>query len=131
MAAILENYDLARRTLDDFRQYGFRVLLDDFGTGYSSLSHLRDLPIDGIKLDRSFVEQLPDRPRETAIARSTIRLAHDLNLQVTAEGVETARQAEFLTQEGCDFLQGYGISHPLDGESFILWRQAYRPHPIA
>lgn len=129
--AILENYDLARRTLDDFRQYGFRVLLDDFGTGYSSLSHLRDLPIDGIKLDRSFVEQLPDRPRETAIARSTIRLAHDLDLQVTAEGVETAQQAEFLTQEGCDFLQGYGISHPLDAESFILWRQAYHPHPIA
>ena len=125
--AILENRDLARRTLDDLRSFGFRILLDDFGTGYSSLSHLRDLPIDGIKLDRSFVEKLPDQPRETAIARSTIRLAHDLDLTVTAEGVETFSQAAFLTQEGCDFLQGYGISPPLDGEAFLKWRQDYRP----
>jgi len=128
--AILENYDLARRTLDNLRMRGFRIVLDDFGTGYSSLSHLRDLPIDGIKLDRSFVDQLPDHPRETAIARSTIRLAHDLNLTVTAEGVETETQAQFLIREGCDLLQGYGISRPLPPDKFISWRQTYQPGAI-
>ncbi len=128
--AILENHDLARRTLEDLQRYGFRVMLDDFGTGYSSLSHLRDLPIDGIKLDRSFVEKLPDHPRETAIARSTIRLAHDLALTVTAEGVETKAEAAFLIDEGCDYLQGYGISRPLDADTFLHWRQDYRPGPI-
>ncbi len=128
--AILENHDLARKTLTNLRAHGFRVVLDDFGTGYSSLSHLRDLPIDGIKLDRSFINQLPDHPRETAIAKSTIRLAHDLDLNVTAEGVETAIQAKFLISEGCDLLQGYGISHPLPPEAFLHWREQYHPQAI-
>jgi diguanylate cyclase (GGDEF)-like protein/PAS domain S-box-containing protein len=102
---------LARFT--ELREFGVRFSIDDFGTGYSSLSYLKRFPIDTLKIDRSFVANLPADPDHSAIASAIVSLAHSLRLQVVAEGVETAAQAEFLRSLGCDFAQGYLYSRPL------------------
>ena len=102
----------AREVLNGLRRLGVEVSLDDFGTGFSSLAHLKDLPIDEIKIDRSFVSGLDVNAADLAIVRSTISLAHDLGLRVVAEGVETPKVADELESLGCDLLQGYLIGRP-------------------
>ena len=102
----------ARDVLNGLRRLGVEVSLDDFGTGFSSLAHLKDLPIDEIKIDRSFVRGLDVNAADLAIVRSTISLAHDLGLRVVAEGVETTTVADELESLGCDLLQGYLIGRP-------------------
>ena len=104
--------DRAIEILKSIRELGVQVSIDDFGTGYSSLSYLRRLPINQIKLDRSFIEHLTESDRDAAIVQSIIHLAHQLNLEVVAEGVETLKQAAFLYQQGCDLLQGYFYARP-------------------
>jgi diguanylate cyclase (GGDEF)-like protein len=103
----------AREVLNGLRRLGVEVSLDDFGTGFSSLAHLKDLPIDEIKIDRSFVSGLDVNAADLAIVRSTISLAHDLGLRVVAEGVETPKVADELESLGCDLLQGYLIGRPI------------------
>jgi len=100
-------------TLQELHAAGIGIALDDFGTGYASLSHLKRLPLDRLKIDRSFVRGLHTNPQDAVIARAIITLAHGLGLQVVAEGVETERQFQFLAEEGCDYAQGYLISVPL------------------
>jgi diguanylate cyclase (GGDEF)-like protein/PAS domain S-box-containing protein len=100
---------------------GIRIAIDDFGTGYSSLGHLKDLPIDKIKIDRSFVKDLPRDPGSVAIARAIVQLAHGLGRVVIAEGVETEVQRRFLLELGCDELQGELISRPLPSTAFARW----------
>jgi EAL domain-containing protein (putative c-di-GMP-specific phosphodiesterase class I) len=95
------------------RERGLKVAIDDFGTGYSSLSYLASLPIDALKIDRSFVLQMVDNPQSTSIVTTIISLAHSLELEVIAEGVETREQARFLRLLKCDEIQGYLISRPL------------------
>ncbi|WP_425917650.1 bifunctional diguanylate cyclase/phosphodiesterase [Acinetobacter sp. TSRC1-2] len=105
----------AERTVEilkSVRALGVQVAIDDFGTGYSSLSYLRRLPINQIKLDRSFIEELTINNQDAAIVQSIIHLAHQLNLEVVAEGVETLKQASLLYQQGCDLLQGYFYAKP-------------------
>lgn len=105
----------AERTIEilkSVRALGVQVAIDDFGTGYSSLSYLRRLPINQIKLDRSFIEELTINNQDAAIVQSIIHLAHQLNLEVVAEGVETLKQASLLYQQGCDLLQGYFYAKP-------------------
>ena len=105
----------AERTVEilkSVRALGVQVSIDDFGTGYSSLSYLRRLPISQIKLDRSFIEELTINNQDAAIVQSIIHLAHQLNLEVVAEGVETLKQASLLYQQGCDLLQGYFYAKP-------------------
>ncbi|MBP1137268.1 diguanylate cyclase (GGDEF)-like protein/PAS domain S-box-containing protein [Arthrobacter sp. PvP023] len=100
------------RQLDLLRDAGVRVALDDFGTGYSSLGRLQELPVDAVKIDRSFVSMVRTGAEKLPILNSMINMAHSLGLTVTAEGIETAAQAGYLTNLDCDSLQGYLFSHP-------------------
>jgi diguanylate cyclase (GGDEF)-like protein len=112
----LENIDLAMSVLAQLRGLGVRASLDDFGTGFSSLSHLRVLPISRIKIDRSFVRDIPSDRKDGAIVAALIELAHSLDLTVIAEGVETNEQRVFLDSHGVDLLQGYLLYRPKSAE---------------
>jgi diguanylate cyclase (GGDEF)-like protein/PAS domain S-box-containing protein len=105
---------------------GIRVSVDDFGTGYSSLGHLKELPIDKMKIDSSFVKDLPGNRGSTAIARAIIQMARSLGITAIAEGVETEAQRSFLALNGCDELQGDLISKPLPAAQFEAWVRARR-----
>jgi EAL domain-containing protein (putative c-di-GMP-specific phosphodiesterase class I) len=100
---------------------GVRLSVDDFGTGYSSLTHLRELPIDEIKIDKSFVIGMKSSEADAAIVRTVIDLAHNLGKQVCAEGVEDAETLQRLKEMGCDLAQGYWISRPASAEVFMQW----------
>ncbi len=104
-------------TLNTLNVLGIRISLDDFGTQYSSLSYLKNFPFDTIKIDKYFVSDLETNAKSQAIVRSIIVLAHDLDMQVTAEGVETPAQAQWLRELGCDRIQGYLISTPLGADA--------------
>ncbi len=117
--------------LDVARQNGMSVVIDDFGTGYSSLSYLSRLPIDGLKIDRSFVARMVEDPQSTAIVTTIISLAHALELKVVAEGVETAQQAQFLRLLRCDQIQGYLVARPLpEGELPELLTKRFTPSKL-
>jgi EAL domain-containing protein (putative c-di-GMP-specific phosphodiesterase class I) len=104
--------------MDELAQAGVALSLDDFGTGYSSLSYLKRFPIDTLKIDRSFVINIPDDPNDCAIAGAIVGMAKQLGHKVIAEGVETAQQLMFLKSLGCDELQGYLFSAPVPPEKF-------------
>jgi len=108
------------------RAAGIRVSIDDFGTGYSSLSYLRRLPIDKIKIDRSFVADLVDDPEAALIVAALIDMAHGIGLRVLGEGVETQAQLDFLRQRDCDAAQGYLISRPLEPDALAQWLRSRR-----
>jgi len=110
--------DKAVAALRRLKDIGVIVSLDDFGTGYSSLSYLKRFPIDVLKIDKSFVDDVTTSPNDAAIAMSVISLAHNLNMRVIAEGVETREQVAFLKERGCDEMQGYYFSRPLPAEAF-------------
>jgi diguanylate cyclase (GGDEF)-like protein len=101
------------------RLMGVQVWLDDFGTGFSGLSHLRRVPVDGVKIDRSFVADIPRDPDDLALTTAIIAMAHSLNITVVAEGVEKAEQSTVLRDRGCDLAQGYWYGHPLDLDGFL------------
>jgi PAS domain S-box-containing protein len=109
---LMQNIDRTRVVLADLKALGVRIAIDDFGTGSSSLGHLKDLPVDVIKIDRGFVAQLGADPRDTAILRAVITLADTLEITVTAEGVETADQLGDLISMGCEEGQGYYFARP-------------------
>lgn len=111
---VMQNPDHAARQLGAMRSMGVHLSLDDFGTGYASLGHLKKFPIDTVKIDRSFVQDLPADPDSVAITRAIIAMAHSLKIAVVAEGVETAGQFDFLREHGCDAIQGYYLSGPLE-----------------
>jgi EAL domain-containing protein (putative c-di-GMP-specific phosphodiesterase class I) len=95
------------------RRLGVKIAIDDFGTGYSSLSYLRRLPLDAVKIDRSFIEQLAQDPRQAALVRAIVELGRALGLTTIAEGVETAAQARRLVDLGCELAQGYFFGRPM------------------
>ncbi len=115
---ILRNPDRSVVTLNRLHDLGIHLSLDDFGTGYSSLSYLKRLPVDTLKIDRSFVEGLPDDTNDTQIVRMICALAKSVHLEIVAEGIETEAQRDFLIAQGCDYLQGYLIAKPLPPEGF-------------
>lgn len=117
-STLMERADENSRMLEQLRANGIRIAIDDFGTGYSSLSYLSRFPIDSIKIDRSFVRDLPQNTDDCAIATSIIELAHSLRLEVIAEGVETVEQHSFLREKGCDTVQGYYLGMPMGAEDF-------------
>lgn len=108
-----DNIDSTIVKMETLRQLGIRFSLDDFGTGYSSLSYLKMLPLDQLKIDKSFVDDIFDDPSHAAIARTIMALAKSLDLNVVAEGVETQQQLDWLLENGCKAFQGYFFSHPL------------------
>ncbi len=112
-SVLMHDTDRALKTLEALNDHGVRLAVDDFGTGYSSLAYLKRFAIDTLKIDRTFVRDVPDDADDRAIVRSVIALAHSLNLSVVAEGVETERQIDFLRHQGCEAAQGYLISAPL------------------
>ena len=111
-SAIMANPKQAADILTSMKQMGLLITVDDFGTGYSSLAHLNRLPIDAIKIDKSFVMKMATEAQDAVIVRSMIHLAHNLNLKVVAEGVENRQTMDMLRTMGCDMAQGYYISHP-------------------
>src|SRR4051812_33126515 len=107
--------------LGQLADMGIVIALDDFGTGYSSLSRLRDLPIHKVKIDRSFVSRMDERPQDALIVRSVIALAKSLHLRVVAEGVESEAVWRRLSDLGCDVAQGHYLSRPLPPDELIAW----------
>ncbi len=118
---LMGDRERARGILTELRALGIRVAVDDFGTGYSSLAYLRELPIDQLKLDRSFVQPMADDPRAAAIVRSTIDLAHSLGMTLVAEGVEDEATAGQLASSGCDESQGFYFSKALPAAELEQW----------
>jgi EAL domain-containing protein (putative c-di-GMP-specific phosphodiesterase class I) len=112
-SAAMQNTEETIDALTKIKALGIKIAIDDFGTGYSSLSYLTRLPLDVLKIDRSFVTGLPDNRNDASIARAIITMAHSLGLNVIAEGVEHERQLDFLAQNDCDEVQGYLLSRPL------------------
>jgi EAL domain-containing protein (putative c-di-GMP-specific phosphodiesterase class I) len=110
---LMKDVQTSIRKLSILRGMGIRVAMDDFGTGYSSLSYIARLPIDAVKIDRSFVSGMVSSPQDKAIVTTILALAHSLGLEVVAEGVETAEQAQLLAALGCDKAQGYFYDRPL------------------
>lgn len=113
--------------LSDLRRMGFAIALDDFGTGYASLTHLRDLPIDTIKLDRSFIVEMNRSLADRAIVRAVIGLGHDLGMRVLAEGIEIRAQLDAVVELGCDLGQGYLFGRPMPAGDATGWLQAHSP----
>jgi diguanylate cyclase (GGDEF)-like protein len=114
---LLEDDALTASTLERLRELGLKLVIDDFGTGYSSLSYLHRLPIQGVKLDRSFVKEMESSERRATIVSAVVNLTKQLALETVAEGVETSAQVERLRRMGCDFVQGYFFSPAVDAAS--------------
>jgi len=124
-SAIIGDPDLALSVLSELKSLDARVAMDDFGTGYSNLAYLQRLPLDVLKIDRSFVEHMVDDRDKVAIVRTIQSLAEVLGMKTTAEGVETADQARLLSALGCDFGQGYLFARPMhSGDALAYWRQS-------
>src|SRR5688572_5951289 len=129
-STVMHNAPRAVALLGELKAMGIRIAIDDFGTGYSSLAYLKRFPIDCLKIDRSFVADVPREGGNTAITQAIIAMAHSLGLKVIAEGVETIEQLEFLRDHGCDELQGYYISRPVpEGEATALLQNAAGMRP--
>ena len=122
-SALMKDPDSAREVLQQLRDLGVELAIDDFGTGYSSLAYLRHLPVDCLKVDRSFVAELAEGHAE--IASAVIALARNLNLRTVAEGVETAEQADELTRLGASYLQGFSLAMPMTGGASAAWFAAH------
>jgi diguanylate cyclase (GGDEF)-like protein/PAS domain S-box-containing protein len=119
---IMSDLDKARQVLEDLRPLGVRLAIDDFGTGYSSLSYLKQFRVHRLKIDKSFVRDLKIDSDDAAIVSAILSMARDLNVQVVAEGVETAEQLAFLAERHCEFIQGYYFSRPLPANDLMrLW----------
>ena len=128
---LMDDFDSASRTLEELKAMGIRLAIDDFGTGYSSLSYLKHLPIDTIKIDRSFISEIPGDNGDVAIVNAIVTLARILGRTITAEGVETRGQLDLLTDIGCDYLQGFLFSRPVEAAEFALLLRAVSLKAIA
>ena len=125
--SIMADHGRTSAVLSDLHELGVTLTIDDFGTGYSSLRHLRALPIDTIKIDRSFVGGMEGSGADAVIAGSVIQLAHGLGMSVVAEGVERATTLDLLSRHDCDEAQGYLLSEPMAAEEVVPWLRRYEP----
>ncbi|MGA0613109.1 EAL domain-containing protein, partial [Caldimonas sp. KR1-144] len=121
---LMDDLGEVQRRLREIKALGVQIAVDDFGTGYSSLGHLKELPIDKIKIDRSFVQDLPHDRDAVAITQAIIQLARSLGLAVIAEGVENEAQQRFLADLGCDEWQGLIVSAPLTAPALEAWARS-------
>jgi len=120
---LMHNTDAILGTMEELHAHGVAFSMDDFGTGYSSLSYLKRFPIDTLKIDQSFVRDIPRDPDDAAIAQAIIAMAHNLDIRVIAEGVETAKQLAFLRSKRCNGMQGYYFSKPIPAEAMTALLQ--------
>ena len=116
---LMEQIDLAVELLDQIKSLGIAVTIDDFGTGYSSLNYLKRLPIDTLKIDRVFIDDIPDDKDDMEISSAVIAMAHKLGLKVVAEGVSTQAHWDFLAQNKCDIAQGYLLGKPMGAQDLL------------
>ena len=116
--------------LHQLKSVGIKVAMDDFGTGYSSLSYLQQFPFDILKIDQCFIRKIDQNPKNAAIAQAIITMAHQLNLRVVAEGVETTEELTFVHENNCDEIQGYFFSEPITSEEFTQLLQTENPFPF-
>jgi diguanylate cyclase (GGDEF)-like protein/PAS domain S-box-containing protein len=126
---LLDNVESVIATLHQLHALGIKLAIDDFGTGYSSLSYLKRFPVDYVKIDQTFIRDLSQGGEDAAITRAIIALAHNLELKVVAEGVETQDQLDFLRLQGCDEIQGYLISRPIEALDFVRVLRAHVASP--
>ena len=124
--AVMTERDIIRGVLRQLRELGTRIVIDDFGTGYSSLANMRHLPLDGVKIDRSFVTDLDTDHDDLVIVSSIIELARNLHLETTAEGVESIASWERLADLGCTHVQGYMLAKPMPAHLVFGWLQRYQ-----
>ncbi len=127
---LMDDLPQVRRTLERLRAQGIRIAVDDFGTGYTSLAHLKNLPIDRLKIDRSFVQDLPGDEGAAAVAHAIVRMAIGLRLGVVAEGVENLAQLEWLAAHGCDEVQGHLIAAPMPADECERWLATPWQRPV-
>jgi EAL domain-containing protein (putative c-di-GMP-specific phosphodiesterase class I) len=129
-SAIMHNATRAVEVLTAIKDLGVRLAIDDFGTGYSSLAHLKRFPIDTLKVDRSFIREVPNDAEDKAIAEAIIAMGKTLSLTVVAEGVETPQQQAFLSERLCDEMQGYYFSTPVAAQDFAELLRSHDPKPL-
>jgi EAL domain-containing protein (putative c-di-GMP-specific phosphodiesterase class I) len=125
-SAIMADPFRALRALEHLRELGIRLSIDDFGAGYSSLAYLKRLPVEEIKIDKSFVLAMTTEGEDAAIVRSTIELARNLGLETVAEGVESQHAWDDLRRLGCDLIQGYHLTPPLPADALLVWATQLR-----
>jgi EAL domain-containing protein (putative c-di-GMP-specific phosphodiesterase class I) len=128
--SVMSDAEYAMQVLNRLSSMGITLAMDDFGTGYSSLSYLKRLPVDEVKIDKSFVLNMQHDENDAVIVRSIIDLAGNLGLRVVAEGVETTNTWDALRDMGCDIAQGYVISRPLPADQFDAWLETVTPTPL-
>jgi diguanylate cyclase (GGDEF)-like protein/PAS domain S-box-containing protein len=127
---VMQNAEQATAVLNELRKIGVSLAIDDFGTGYSSLVYLKRLPIDTLKIDKEFIDDLTRDPDDEAITSTIITMGHSLGLNVIAEGVETELQLNFLRDHGCDEIQGHWLSKPIEGERCLAFIRGWRPEAV-
>jgi len=127
---IMEYSTINLTILEDLRNIGCKISIDDFGTGYSSMSYLKSLALDTIKIDKSFITDLPDDSHDAEVSKAIIALSKSLGYQVVAEGIETAAQEAFLKAHGCDIGQGFYFAKPMSSENFISFFKTYKQKKI-
>ena len=115
--------------LDKLHTMGLKLAIDDFGTGFSSLSYLKLLPVDILKIDQSFIQDIPEDEDATTITSSIIALAHELKLNVIAEGIETEKQLEVLRSRKCDYAQGFYFAEPMPADDLVEYLLQHRELP--
>ena len=127
---VMQNAEQATAVLNDLRNIGVSLAIDDFGTGYSSLVYLKRLPIDTLKIDKEFIDDLTRDPDDEAITSTIITMGHSLGLNVIAEGVETELQLNFLRDHGCDEIQGHWLSRPIDAEHCLAFIRSWQSEAL-
>lgn len=127
---VMQNAEQSTAVLNELRKLGVALAIDDFGTGYSSLVYLKRLPIDTLKIDKAFVNDLTRDPDDEAIVTTIITMGHNLGLSIVAEGVETEEQLVFLRNRGCDEIQGYWVSAPMDPQRCLAFIRSWLPSRV-
>ena len=125
---MIDNPRRAINILNELKEIGLKIALDDFGTGYSSLGQLKHYPIDTLKIDRSFIKEIPFDSDDKALTKAIITMGKTLGMIVIAEGVETIEQQQFLQEHGCDLIQGFYFQKPLPADEFDQWYRSYVPN---
>ena len=128
-SVLMTDTDTTQRIVEKLHALGLRLAVDDFGTGYSSLAYLKRLRPSKIKIDRSFVQGLPDDDNDRVLVRAVVQLAGAMGIRVVAEGVETEAQRQFLHDSGCQVLQGYLLGRPMPAQAFAAHTPHARPEP--